>query len=229
MKPVQLIIVLLVFITLACNNARTGKRESRTAALYADYKIEGEEGKDSITCIFQFKNNRFSPETFLLEDPAGVQLDGTAIQPDSTAFTGVYYEIQKPLQTFTGKHTIVFTDFDGHNHTEVFDFTPIRLKTAIPQTVKRQDMVLQLEGLKPVDVIRVVMIDTAFASEDINELDTVKNGTLFIKKQQLKAVANGPITLQLFKEEERPVKEAIEKGGQLAITYSLSRDFELRD
>jgi hypothetical protein len=73
------------------------------------------------------------------------------------------------------------------------------------------------------------MIDTAFGTKDINELKTVKDGTVVISKQQLRAVANGPVTLQLIKEEERPLNNPAVKGGQIAITYGLSRDFNLKD
>ncbi len=228
MKSMRIFVMLLV-LGAACKNDRAEKRGGKPDTIYMEYTIGAEEGKDDVTCMFQFKPDRNSRRNLSLEESGGVQLDGEVLQPDSTAFNGVYYEVQKPLQSFTGEHTIVYTDLEGNKHTETFNFTPVSLKTELPQTVKRQDLSIQLEGVKPEDVMRVVLIDTAFYTTDINEVQSVKDGTLLISKKQLNAVVNGPVTLQLFKEEEHSLKDRSRKNGQISINYALSRDFELKD
>jgi hypothetical protein len=143
--------------------------------------------------------------------------------------TGAYYEVIKPVHEFSGKHSIVYTDMNKKKYTEEFNFYPIEFKTPLPNELKRADLEFELSGLDSVDYVRVMMIDTVFASKGINRLDTIRNGKLLIKKEWLRNLVNGPIHFELFKEVERPVKERTEEGGRLSITYGLKRDFELKD
>jgi hypothetical protein len=100
---------------------------------------------------------------------------------------------------------------------------------AVPESIRRGDLVCELDGLEPVDYVRVLLTDTSFASEGINRVDTVKNGRVMISKEDLRKVVNGPIHLELYKEVEKPVKEKTREGGGLYISYGLKREFLLKD
>ena len=89
-------------------------------------------------------------------------------------------------------------------------------------------MVFEVEGLQDQDIVRVVITDTSFESEGVNEMDTVISQRLDLRKY-LPAISNGPVTLYLFKEEERSLKNKPSKRGTISITYSLKREFELKD
>lgn len=223
MRP-KLFQMLIVLALASCTQKKAG-----TDAVYADYMINGEEGGATITCLFKFFTNRRDGSTLALEPPAGVWLDGETIAGDSARLSGSFYEMQKPLASFGGTHTIVFKNAEGRAYHESFSFQPFSLATELSGTVPRADIELQLEGLQATDYIRVLLIDTSFASPDINDVDTVTASRLVIRKEALKNVASGPVTLQLFKEVECPLKQAPAGGGKLAITYSLSREFELVD
>ena len=224
------ILLISSFLFTACNNNEIGNgKDVNPESIYFDYKIWGEEGNDNITVMLQYRFAGRSGTTLLLEDPSRVELDGEQLKVDSSAMTGAYYEIIKPVNAFTGQHTITYIDNTGKKLTEQFSFSPISLRTTFPNELKRNDLVFELNGLDSVDFVRVLMLDTAFESKDINGIDTVRNGKLVISKERLQNVNNGPIHLELYKEMDRPIKDGTKEGGRLSITYGLKRDFILTD
>ena len=225
----SVIILSIIFLT-SCNSNEIGNgKDVNPETIYFDYKIWGEEGKEDVTVMLQYRFAGKGGTTLLLEEPAKVELDGVALTADSSKMTGAYYEVIKSVEDFRGKHSIVFTNFNKKKYTEEFNFNPITFRSALPAEMSRGDLVFELDGLDPVDIVRTVMIDTSFESSDINRIDTVRNGRLVIKKERLEQVVNGPIHLELFREVERPVKEGTEEGGKILITYGLKREFVLKD
>jgi hypothetical protein len=80
------------------------------------------------------------------------------------------------------------------------------------------------------DYIRVLMTDTSFTGEGINRLDTVyKDGLINIRKDEMDDLVNGPVQLELIREVDREVRNGTNEGGRIVITYSLRREFFLRD
>jgi hypothetical protein len=223
-------LILTFTFLISCNSNEIGDgKDVNPESIYFDYKIWGEEGNEDITVMLQYRFAGKGGTTLFLEEPAKVELDGVEIEVDSSNMTGAYYEVLKPVSEFAGKHTIEFTNYNGEKYAEQFNFHPISLKKAIPHEISRGDIVFELNGLDTLDLVRVVMIDTAFESMDINRIDTARNGKLVIKKERLDKVLNGPIYLELYKEVERPVKEGTDEGGKISITYGLKREFILRD
>jgi len=218
----QLLIVLFLF---SCTN----KKQAGSDAVFADYTVTGDEASENVTCLLRFYSSQMRRDALYLESPATVTFDGTAVAADSTRFGGAYYEVQQPLAHFSGTHTIVFNNGGDKEYKETFTFQPFALATELTETVPRDAMTLQLTGLKATESIRVLLTDTSFATNDINDIETVQNGTLTISQDALRNVASGPVTLHLFKEEERRLENAPAGGGRLSITYSLSREFILAD
>lgn len=223
--------ILSVFILMgSCNSDDSpGGKNANPEAIFFDYRIWAEESKKDVTCMLQFRFGGSNGHAFAMSDSCKVEIDGEIIEENSTKLSGSFYEIQKPLIDFIGGHTIVLNGFNKKQYREEFTFQPFTLQTQLPAIVKRSDLIFNLEGLAQLDYIRVVAVDTSFYSEDINEIDTVRNGQLIINIEQLEKLANGPIILQLYKEEERPLKNITRAGGMLSITYGLKREFKLRD
>src|SRR5258705_1712627 len=167
--------------------------------------------------------------TLVLDEPSKVLLDSEQLKVDSAKVTGAYYEVQKPFASFTGKHTISFTDLNKKEYNEEFEFSPFTLDPDVPATLNRGDLVFNFKGLDPVDYLSVILTDTSYTSKDINDLDTIRNGRLVIKADRLSALINGPIHLQFFREQAIPMKKTTKEGGRFIITYGLKREFELRD
>jgi hypothetical protein len=229
----RLTISILLFSTLlftACSSNEIGSsKDVNPETVWFDYQVWGEEGNNDMTVLLQFRFAGENGTTLVLDAPSKVELDGELINGDRSKMTGAFYEIIKPVKDFTGNHNISFTDVNGKQYKEEFSFQPIKLITEIPKEVKRDDLVFDLDGLDPQDYVRVVLNDTSFVSEGINRLDTVKNGRVLISKKDLETVVNGPVNLELYKENEKPVKNGTKKGGRLSISYGLKREFELRE
>jgi hypothetical protein len=219
-----------VCLLFACTSNEIGNsKDVNPEAVFFDYKLWGEEGKDEITVNLQYRMGGPNGTTLVLNEPSKVLLDGEELKADSANFSGAFYESQKPLAGFAGKHSIVFTDLNKKEYHEEFEFIPFSLDPDVPQTLLRKNLVFNFKGLEPVDYIRVLMTDTSFTSDDINEVDTVRNGRLIVTTEKLSTLSNGLINLHFYKETEKPVKNSTKEGGSWFMSYGIKREFELKE
>jgi hypothetical protein len=223
------VIMLGLFLSSCSSNEIGNSKDVNPDAVFFNYEVWAEEGKSNVTVHLQYRMGGPNGTTLVLNEPSRVILDGEKLEPDSAKFSGAYYETQKPVASFGGKHLIVFTDLNKKEYKEEFEFTPFILKPDLPVVLTRGDLVFNLGGLDSIDYIRVLLTDTSFTSHDINDVDTVKNGRLIISAERLSALKSGPINLQFYKELEKPIKNGTREGGKLSITYGLKREFELKD
>lgn len=226
---VAIVSVLLLTISSCTSNEIGNSKDVNPETIWFDYRIWGQEGTDEVTVKLQYRFAGETGTTLVLTEPSKVELDGRAVPVDSSKYAGAYYEMQEPVDSFKGKHTIVFTDVNKKQYKEEFHFHPMALRTKIPASLTRSDLVFELDGLEPVDYVRVLLSDTSSKSEGINRVDTVKNGRLHLSKSQLGSLVNGPITLELIRESEKPVKSSTAEGGKIAVSYGLRREFSLKD
>jgi hypothetical protein len=223
-------ILLSAFVVSSCTSNEIGSAgDVNPDAVYFDYKIWGEEDKEDVTVTLQYRFGGSNGTTLVLEAPARVELDGEQIPADSSKMTGAFYEVQKPLTEFTGRHLILFTDINKKEYVEEFSFKPFKLSRELPAELERGELVFDFEGLEPVDYVRVFARDTSFESNDINRIDTVKNGRIILTPADLYNLVNGPINIEFYREDEKPVKNGTREGGRIAVTYGLKREFELKD
>ncbi|TAL41349.1 MAG: hypothetical protein EPN92_13050 [Chitinophagaceae bacterium] len=218
----------LIFLSACTSNEIGNSKDVNPDAIFFDYKIWAEEGRESVTVNLQYRMGGPNGTTLVIDEPGSVKLDGEELQLDSAKLTGAYYEVQKSLDSFTGKHTIVFTDLNKKEYREEFEFTPFTLEPDVPATLTRGNLVFNLKGLDPIDYVRVLATDTSFTSTDINDVDTVRNGRLVISSDRLSSLVNGPVNLEFYKEVEKPLKNTAKEGGKLFLTYGLKREFELK-
>lgn len=227
---VSILVSISIFSLFSCTSNEIGNiKDVNPEAVFFDYEIWAEEGKEDVTVNLQYRMGGKNGSTLVLDEPSKVVLDGEQLTVDSAKVTGAYYEVQRPISSFIGKHTISFTDQNNKEYNEEFEFSPFSLEPDVPSTLNRGDLVFNFKGLDPVDYLSVILTDTSFASHDINDVDTVKNGRLVIRADRLSALINGPIHLQFFREQMLPLKKPTKEGGKFMITYGLKRDFELKD
>jgi len=217
-------IFLLLIVSSCVDNTIGNRKNTDPDAVFFDYMIRGEEDDSNVTLYLQFRIGGPNGYTLTLKNPAKVELDGEIIPVDSAKLTGAYYEIQKPSETFIGKHTITFTDFNKKVHSQEFEYKPFSMATDLDE-VQRGDLVFDLEGLEKEEYLHVSATDTSFTSRDIVEIDTLKNGKLVIPAHKLRYLVNGPITLLLSKETQKIIKNEIH--GRVTVSYGLKREFEL--
>jgi len=60
-------------------------------------------------------------------------------------------------------------------------------------------------------------------------MEKILDGRLVISREDLETIGTGPVQLELIREYERGVKNRTDAGGRLQITYSLKREFFLKD
>ncbi|MCU7548068.1 hypothetical protein OCK74_03030 [Chitinophagaceae bacterium LB-8] len=220
--------VMAGLILASCTDDDVVKINRNEPGIYAHYDIRAEEGSEMATCVVRLFGNQTMKNALTLEEPSKIELDGHAMKLDSSRYLGPYYELQNPVSEFEGQHALTFTSTDNKKHKEDFEFHSMSLLTDFSGPVsKAGDLVLLLEGLLPEDVVRVVVMDTAFKSNGINQLEAVKNGKLIIKKSSLQTLKSGPVVLEISRESESELRSGIQ--GTLSITYSLRRDLVLKD
>lgn len=231
MRSWSLIVCLVISFTFsACNNSETGDiTEVDPENIYFDYKIFGDEADPRVAVLLHFRLGGPNGNALLIKDPGNVELDGTPLRSDSSKMTGAYYEAIFPVTEFTGRHTITFTGINYKKYREEFQFQPLRLKSSLPATLLREGIEFELEGVEDRDLIRIIMTDTSFESDGINVLDTVINGKVRVHREDLELLRPGPVHLEIYREHERPLKNATAEGGKLSITYVLRREIFLAD
>ena len=225
-----MVIVSLVFLFSCTSNEIGNSKDVNPDAVFFDYEVSSDNDSSDVTVNLQYRMGGENGTTLVLNEPSKVLLDGEQLEADSAKVTGAFYEIQKPLSSFAGKHTISFTDLNKKVYREEFEFTPFIFEPGVPAILERGDLVFTFKGLEPVDVLSVTLTDTSFQSADIiNDTDTVRNGRLVIASYRLSALVNGPINLQLYKEVDKPIKNGTQEGGNIHFRYGLKRQFELKN
>jgi hypothetical protein len=227
----KLVIALcLTAILLCCNNQDDDmETEAPRYQTFVEYSFWAEEEKGFVTGLFQFRMNGDENTPSRLAPSAKVELDGEIVGGDSAGISGSFYEIHKPLDEFAGEHTIVFTTEDKRKLSEQFTFSPFTLVTANDTLMTRNEMLLQFEGLKDGETVRIVMTDTSFRSNGINSVETIENNAVDMRPLLADNIKNGPVILQVFKEDERMIRGNSSVSGRISITYSLKKEFELVD
>ena len=222
--------VCLLLVLISCTN-RDEKivKYKDSDAMYFDYQVWGDDEKQVMTIMLQFRQGDAEGKAIALKEPAKVEVDKRQLQADSTKLSGVYYEYETTVDSFAGKHTILLKSKSGKSYSEKFEFHPFRIISNWPDTVHRKGLTLQFEGLDQEDYIRIIALDTLFRSNGINEVDTLKYGKMVLTTQQLKSLGSGPVRIEFYKEQEKPVKDGTTAGGYLLVTYAVKKDFILAD
>lgn len=223
------ILSLFLLIVAGCNNedARPVK-PVKTKGLFADYRIKATEGSETVSCFIQFHDKSPLGKTVLLKAPAEINFDGEPMVADSAGLSGIFYEVLLPLKDFEGVHSLIYQDENGNRFEEEFRFQNIDVKN-IPAEISREKFRISITGLADEDYLHVVATDTSFLSNDLNMLDTIKNGVLEISTSQLQGLVNGPVILIINHEVKRKLENAPSSGGRLWIIHSLQRQFVLKN
>ncbi len=218
----------IVFLVSCSGKDKNSRVITDPQEFYLDYLITAEEGNDKLTVLVRFRDEE-GGDALLLPPGTTVLLDSSRLEADSSKRTGGFYEAHLAIDSFQGKHSLVLMQGDQPVHTHTFDFFPMMLEEEPGDSVSRQDLVLRLQGVRKDDYVRVIVTDTAFYSEGINRMDTIRDRRLLISQSDLGTLVNGPIQLLLSREWEIPLEKGDSKTGQLSISYSLRREFILKD
>jgi hypothetical protein len=219
-----------LFFAFSCSDEAEPERGMRAPSdgVYADYQVWAEEGGEEVTVRLQYHRGDSEGPAFALQNPGRVLLDGEQLVADSTRYNGVFYEVSKPAGSFIGDHTIVFVSPDGKQQQETFTFTPFVLSRELPARIRKKPFSIALDGLpEESSPVRLVMIDTAYESDDVNEVVAVEGGKLEITARHLANLTKGPVVLEIYSEDERALAKGPKNSGRFTLTYGLKRQFDL--
>ena len=219
----------IICFIVACNSSDVGNGKNVSPEkIFFEYTITADEESQNVLCMFKFWIGGPEGKTLLLEGPAKVELDGERILPDSAKFTGIYYEKVRPLKDFAGKHTIKFTAPNNKEYSQEFEFKPFSLSEELPGSITRNPFTIQLKDLPAKETsMHIVMIDTAYATNDVNEKIVIENGKVLISELMLSQLKNGPIIIELTGEDQKLIMNRSEPSGKIMMKYGLKREFEL--
>lgn len=218
----------LLIIFGACKSKKqAAPKEDLLRNIYFDYNISADADYDKLTLKLKFLEDDDMGDAIQPEGLQSVKLDNEMLQPDSTKMNGVYYEVQKPINDFAGNHRIEVETVNGQTYTETFKFAPFTLTTALPETIKKEDLPLDFSGLEKKDMIRLVLTDTSFSHNGINRMDSVSDNHYILSKADLQKLSNGPVIMEIAREYKRPIKKGDESIGVFRIDCTLRRSFNL--
>ncbi|HWJ27685.1 MAG TPA: hypothetical protein VNS32_14155 [Flavisolibacter sp.] len=218
-------IICIVNAIPACKN-RTGNVVA--SQIYYDYRIEGNEDDNQVTCRLQFRMGGPNGATLVVSPTGKVLLDGRELPVDSAGFTGAFYEQTSPVEEFKGHHIISFYYPGEDPIKEEFDFVPFRLAKEPPDEIGMNDLALDLTDFPDAQTpVHLVITDTAYQTTDINQTVDVKNARLIITKDMLARLKSGPVTIEITREENKNLEKLSKAGGRLLISYGLKRDLNL--
>ena len=136
-----------VFLLAACmDHAEKGPVSVRDReGLYTDVQVWGEENRDAVTVRIQFLDG--GQEGIGISSPGAgkVLLDGEVLPADSTRFSGVFYELSKPVSAFEGEHVLVFLDQQSNEYRLNFRFKPLELEEELPEKLKKEPFTIRLQ------------------------------------------------------------------------------------
>lgn len=220
---------MVVASTLLISCVNNGEKEVDPDAIYFDYMVSGDEESNRVVTKLQYRLGGRNGDAVRLGQPAAASMDGNHIFPDSTAFYGVYYEVISQADSFAGRHTIEFADARGKKYPINFNFPVFYIQDQLPDSMDRRNgFRIVVKGLAPTDKIRIILTDTSFYGRGIERVDSVGDGRIVINPDELEDLQNGPIHLELVREEDRRLSPGPNMAGRLYLYYSVQREFMLQ-
>lgn len=190
-------------------------------------EVRGEEEQAEVTARLQFFGAASRGRSLALPQGGTVRVDEVPLQADSASLSGAYYEAGFSKEQFAGSHRLQVLR-DGAPVVLPFRFRVLGLKEEPPAELDRARLVLRLSGVGPEPVpVRVVLVDTAFRTDDFHQIRTAANGELVLDRGVFAGLAPGPLYLELQLEEEEKVQD---KGlqGTIRSQFVLRRQLQLR-
>lgn len=220
-KPILAVMLLMVAGLFACNSNEIGEsKDVNQDKIYMDYRISYAEGDDQVALNFQYRFAGAAGTTLVLNKPSQVKLDGEVIKVDSSEYGGAYYSISKDQHAFLGKHNIQFTDIDGKQFDNNFEFTPFTLVNvpAVADRNKDLNISYNINGLNANDDIEINSIDTD-SSFHFHQSGTSTSVT--IPASDLKSQKQNDLSFETTIYRQLPLQRTTSEGGKLVLTYRL--------
>jgi hypothetical protein len=220
-KPVLAGMLFLIAGLFACDSNEIGNsKDVNQDKIYMDYNISYLEGEDKVNLNFQYRFAGATGTTLVLNNPSQVKLDGEILKVDSSEERGAYYELSKNYKAFLGKHSIQFTDTNGKQFTDSFEFAPFTLVN-LPATADRNKELIvsyNTNSLNAGDDIEINSVDT---DSSFHYHQPGPDNSTVIPASDLKRQKNKDVSFETTIYRKIPLTQTTSEGGTMMLTYRL--------
>ena len=221
-KPNLAGILLVITGLFACNSNEIGEsRDVNQDKIYMDYNISYTEGDAQVALNFQYRFAGAAGTTLVLNKPSQVKLDGELLKADSSKYGGAFYVANKNYKAFLGKHSIQFTDINGKQFENSFEFAPFTLVN-LPETADRnKDLLISynINGLNANDDIEINSVDT---DSSFHYHQPGSSASVAIPATDLKRQKRNELSFEAAVYRQIPLEHTTSEGGKLMLTYRLN-------
>ena len=173
-------IISSAFLLAACNsNEISDSKDVTQEKIYQHYIINYKEGEEKAEVFTQFRFGGETGTTLVLNKPSIIKLDDETIKVDSNSATGAFYRLNKPVDSFYGKHILEFTDINSKVVKNEFDFEKFSITTPAAAVSRKKPLYLKFAVplLKADDRIEISASETDSTFKIIH---TANDSTSFI-------------------------------------------------
>lgn len=231
MRTIQsLSAVILISIISSCASSEIGDiKDVNPETVYTNYEVFFEEGNDSVYVQAQFRFAGNKGTTLVLSNPSAILLDGEQMQLDSSAAMGAYYKLNKAVANFGGVHQFAFIGFNKKQYRNSFAFEPFNWGSNA-DFISKKGASLLIDGIKDGTVLDVEISDTSDATSDIDKKIMITEGKLVIPAADLQTLRNGPVSVNIYRNEVKKLSQSTPEGGTIQVSYALKkRTLSLQD
>ncbi len=220
MKTFIFLLFFVIFLNVSCTNTEIGNsKDIEPNAIAQVINVEYNEGEAPKAKI-RFRVSGDNGTTLVLNKPASVSFNSTAIKVDSNRFLGAYYAA---TQVEKGSNSFVYNAKDGRVYSNLFQFNGFGLTNVIPNTIsKSNDLTISFFGLPNNEKINCKISDTANSTANIDNDYLLSNGILTIKASEIGNLKSGPLKINLHYFSSKPLKEVTSEGGKIVYDYTLN-------
>lgn len=197
-------------------------------SIFIELAISGEENREDLSVLARVFLGGEGGRVIPLAEGDALLLDGQPLRRDSAGLSGVFYEPEQPLM-MPGKHTFSLSREGETVLQHSFTIQPLALSSELPTVHSREALSLELQGGKaPGGILRLSLTDTAFRTDDVNQLVEAPAGTITITPAMWGRLRSGPIALELSSEAEKRVQSGGSTAARVVISQTLRRELELK-
>jgi len=207
----------------ACTSNEIG--ESKDVAqdkIYQQYSIKFTEGNDKVMVHGQFRFAGSNGTTLVLSKPSQLSFDNEVIKVDSSGPSGAYYELNKPVNGFYGKHHFIFSDINNKKFDNDFTFDTFRLVNVPATASKKQGLSITFASaaLQPGDHIELASTgsDSSFT---VRREGTETGNAILIPAKQLMRQKNNEVKLEATLYRKITLQQNTAEGGDMELRYVL--------
>ncbi|MBL7700812.1 MAG: hypothetical protein JNM14_01060 [Ferruginibacter sp.] len=220
-KPFLAGILLLVTGLFACNSNEIGaSKDVNQDKIYMDYSISYTGWEDQVNLNFQYRFAGPTGTTLVLSSPSQVKFDDNIIKVDSSDYGGAFYTINKPYNSFFGKHSVQFSDINGKQFENSFEFSPFTLVNVPASADRNKDLVISynINGLNKEDDIELNSVDT---DSSFHYHQPGSASSITIPSADLKRQKKDEVSFEVTLYRNFPLAQTTSEGGKMNLTYRL--------